>query len=302
MAFFKHEGNTDRLDPRIAFWTKPDEWPDDSPTHLLLARAVLYVGELLYGDAWTGKEPQVELLTPLSDQLHASTSKGEVLYGCRLLYEGDAGYRGRCPEFVEYFDNWPIPTPDEWTTAVEVSLRRAEESRLQFRRFMDVCFRLQDAFKNGLIDTATRGHDGGIETPEHRALWYTEYFLGRFYTCQVDPSQPYNQAFVTHGDYIFVERDSLIAATTPRNTTSSTDNTPSFEPPKYLSSYLRCMIDATVGLGITEGDARKKEEIMQSIPQYWPGRSDELTDEDIKRMATFMREPQHKKGRAKKLS
>lgn len=303
MAFFQGSDHTDQLDPRIAFWSKPDKWPDKSPTHIFLAPAILEVGRLLYGETWTGKEPEVELLAPLPDQLHASIGKPELLYGCRLLHETCATYRTRCPDFVEYVNNWPIPSADEWAIAVEAALQRAEESRLEFNRFADVCLRLHQAFKSGAIETATRGHDGGIETPAHRSLWYTENVLGRFYTCQVNLADPYKPTIATHGAYLFVERLSFLEAVAPRQQTPTSEQSPpsNFEPLKYLSPYLRCMIDATIALGLNEADTRKKEEIMHAIPQHWPGRRDELTDEDIRRMATFMREPEHKKGRAKKV-
>lgn len=286
-------------DPRIAFWSRKGDWPDDvQPEHIFLARVVGIVGPVVFGSDWTGAEPAVELVTPLTEVLDASIPSSELQRGCRILFEHDKAYASRCPAFVEILCNWPIPSQEEWSRAVEISRRLSAQRRQEFGRFTEVCSRLANAFKQGSILTATRGVDGGLLQPLNRWFWNTENFWGRFCTCRVDLFDPYRAAStVSGGEYLFVDQATLEAVLQPSPEAVRTPDHFGVPEDEYLSPYLRCMIDATRALGITAGDMRKKQEIVVELPKHWQGASDDLTGADLERMATLMREPAHKGGR-----
>jgi hypothetical protein len=288
-------------DSRVKFWRDRTIWPDDSPTHVFLGRVVLHIGELLFGTEWTGREPAVELETPLPEILDVSIGQSELLRGCRLLFDHDPDYRARCSPLAELLLLWPMPTDGEWVRAVTFSRRLTEQSQQEFERFLDVCLRLARNFKDGKILTATRDFDGGLERPQDRSFWYTENFWWRFYTCQVDPAGPYRAAVIPQGGaLIFVERGSLATALRPKPELEPKAPQLAFSQEEYLSPYIRCMVETTRALRITAQDPRKKDEIIEALPKHWSGAAGDLTNADVERMATFLREPVHKKGRGRK--
>ena len=232
------DAETAYIDPRIAFWSSPQSWPDKSPTHLFLGDVVHQVGKTFYGDGWTGTEPQTELVVPLPQELHASVNSVEIRRACRLLFEHDPEYRARCPQLAEYLLNWPIPTPEEWARAVTLTLSLAEARRSEFSRYIEVCQRLAYAFKHGRILTATRGIGGGQEYPQDRYFWNTENFWERFATCQVDVLEPFRPALVpATAAYIYVDRVSLTRVLTAEPADSERSSI-QISPDEYLSPYL----------------------------------------------------------------
>ena len=288
-------------DPRVEYWTKQAFWPHDLPTHIFLGRVVGRVGEAVFGTDWTGREPAVELVAPLPEALHASVGQSELLRGCRLLFDHDANYRARCPTYAEFLLHWPMPSDDDWARAVALAQRFSEQSRKEFNRFFEVCARLAHAFKHGTFLTGTRDFDGGVICPQDRWFWNTENFWWRFHTCQVDLADPYRAAVKPIGGaFIFVERNSIIAALQPPQEAEQPAPQPEFRQQEYFSPFVRCMIDATRALKITANDERKKDEIVAELRKYWSGAPDELTGADIEHMSTFLREPAHKKGRGRK--
>lgn len=295
------QSRTPPVEPRVEFWSDETAWPDDSPTHIFLGRVVGQVGRAVFGADWTGREPTVELVTPLPEALHASVGQSELLRGCQLLFDHDADYRARCPAYAEFLLHWPMPSDDDWARAVALARRFSEQTRKEFNRFLEVCARLAHAFKHDTFLTGTRDFNGGVISPRDRWFWNTENFWWRFHTCQVDLADPYRAAVIsTGGALLFVERASIIAALQPPPEAEQSPSQPEFRQEEYLSPYLRCMIEATRALKITANDPRKKDELIAVLPKYWPGAADDLTRADVERMATFLREPAHKKGRGRK--
>ena len=107
-----------------------DDWPDDSPTHVFLARVVLFVGEGIFGAQWTGEEPALELITPLPEQYHASIGQDDLLRACRALYDYCPAYRDACSPADEYTLHWPMPNQEQWMFAVKLFKEAAEERRM----------------------------------------------------------------------------------------------------------------------------------------------------------------------------
>lgn len=169
-------------------------------------------------------------------------------------------------------------------------------------RFLEVCSRLARAFRNGTIKTATREVGGGEMWEQSHWFWNTENFWGRFDNCRVNPYSPYDAGVVvTDGDYVFVEEASFEAALQPTQQEPKRESVELSAPSEleYLSPYLRCMIAATRDLKITADDQRKKDEIIAALPKYWQG-AETLSSMDIARMATFIREAEHKRGRGRR--
>ena len=288
--------------PRVTFWSDPALWPDDPPGYVFLARTIQHLGQLTYGQTWLGLEPATEIITPLPESYQASMPSAELQRGCRLLFDHHENYKARCPTYAHLLEHWPMPTEQEWKEAVAISRTLAHQSQVDFGRFVEVCSRLLRAFRGGNIITATRAVGGGEMWEQSQWFWNTENFWGRFHTCRVDPLSPYQAGVVVEdGEYIFVELASFETALNPAAQQPSPEPVELSAPTEleYLSPYLRCMIAVTRGLNITADDQRKKDEIIEAIPNYWPARADELQLSDISRMATFVRDPKHKKGRGR---
>ncbi len=283
-------------DPRIAFWTHPELWPDDTPTHAFLARVLQHIGLLKFGDEWTGQEPATVLDGPLPVRLSTAVNHAELARGCHILYEHDDAYRKRCPPFSFEFGQLPLPSEQEWARVVEIDTELRRKAEVAFRRYSEVCADLATDFASGIIGTATRDFDGGFIFDEPKELWYTEFKLGRFYTCQVDVSKPFCPEAITGGRYIFVDRLSLDAAL--QSPDQSQPESPASEGTPYFSSYIRCMASVSVAMKLTPNDKRKKSELMDEIPKHWKGPG-VLSAVDIDKMATFLREPEYKKGRGR---
>lgn len=285
------------VEPRIRFWSDELLWPDDSPTHVFLARVTHYVGRMFWGAAWTGSEPTVELVAPLPNFYDTQVDHQEILRACHLLFEHDSAFKNRCPDYAVYLDKWPMPTEEEWSRACVISQRLSDERRQVFNRFFQLCSHLSSAFKDGTIMTATRGFDGGPEIVQDRSFWNTENYWPRFCTCQIDPQEPYRRTIVpTGGAYIFVERISLEKALRLKPAEDVLEG----GVDEYLSPYLRCMIEVSRALGITPTHQPKIDFLKAEIPRFWHG-VPPLTGQDISRMATLLREPDSKSGRGNRV-
>ena len=285
-------------DPRIEFWSKPELWPDDdAPHYIFLARAVGIVGRTIYGPEWTGREPFVELVAPLPEELNASIPQVDLFRGCNVLLDHEPEYAARCPKYVFILKTWPIPSQAEWGRAAELVKTMSEQRNREHMRFFEVCARFANAFKSGAIGTATRDVAGGPLEAQDRWLWNTEIFWWRFHTCRIDMARPfYSGPAVTGGEFIFVDIPSLQAAL---QTVPAPVNAPPQQEQEehYLSPYLQCMIAATKALKISACDTRKKQDIIAELPKFWPGAPGDLSAEDLDRMATLLREPANKGGR-----
>lgn len=286
-------------DRRVAFWTQKADWPDAPHGYVFLGDVVGMVGQAVFGEQWTGLEPATELTTPLPEELLASVPTAELQRGCRLLYEYDEAYRSRCPAYAQFLDAWPMPIQDDWVRAAILANQLAEQRRMEFGRFIEVATRLQQAFRSALIHTATRKVAGGEMCPQSQWFWNTESFWGRFQMCRVHLSDPFNAAAAIEGDsYIFVDRRTLTVAMHAPEEAATASSALETAQQEYLSPYVRCMIDATRGMKITADDNRKKDEIIDALPKYWRGPG-EPSGEDVDRMATLIRGPNHKRGRGK---
>lgn len=132
---------------------------------------------------------------------------------------------------------------------------------------------------------------------QDRWFWNTENYWGRFQTCRVDLRMPFNATSITAGgEYLFVHIPSFAASLEPAAEANTSPATTEADVEQYLSPYLRCMIAATRGLAINANDKRKKQDIVVELPKFWPGSSEPPSKEDYERMATLMREPEHKGG------
>lgn len=290
---------------RQAFWQHPEFWPADTDTHMFLARVIDLVGKTIHGPEWLGEEPAVIRVQSLPSDYTTDVSQFDKVRACRYLYQFDEGYRSRCPSYAEVLDKWPIPTADEWSRAGAGIAQIVEESRARAGRFWDICHRLSLTFKRGHIQTALRPVAGGKIVPQDPALWNTENYWGRFECCRVDLSDPFSGLpQFQGGHFLFVERESLFAALTkpeePASQQSAEPIPASDVTGLALSPYLICMIEATKALIKDLANPPKKVELAAQLRKFWPGNADDLTDQDIKSMATLMRLPESKKGRAAK--
>ena len=193
-----------------------------------------------------------------------------------------------------------MPTEAEWAEAVTISRTLSEQSNQAFDRFLEVCVALTSLFKRGRLATALRGFDGGPEYPADQAFWYTENFWSRFHTCQVHPERPYGRDVMPSGGLlIYIDRQSLETLLKGDTAEQRSNEALAKAANHYVSPYVACMIEISEALGISPGHQPKKESLKGEILKYWRG-AEQLSAKDIDSMATLLRDPASKAGRAKK--
>ena len=292
------QGSGVDADPRVNFWSRQDDWPEDHDDYIFLANVVLQAGAGIYQGKWKGDEPALELPDQLPENYDSQISPRELNRGCRILWEAVDGYRLRGPSYAEYLQRWPVPTDLEWGLAVCEVSRRRTSALARLKLFWDICWGLRHSFKSGRIGTGLRKQRGGTITPMSRDFWNTEIFWHRFATCQVDENDMLSTNVIQNGGlFIFVERASLAAALKPKANTGEPASEIAEGIKARLSPYLKCMIDCSLAHIVDLDDPPKKVFLERELPKFWSGSPDNLTPTDISKMATLMRPPISKLGR-----
>lgn len=284
--------NVANVDPRVRFWTLNYLWPEQTLTHISLAEAVQIVGRRLFGDAWSGKEPAVELQLSLSDALSPMVPSAEIQRGCWILYNNNQEYRSRCGSVLA------MPTDAEWAIAVEIARKVADETGQAYSRYHQVCHVLIQAFKYDTIRTAIRPNEGGAEVPLAREDWNSEACFCRFDCCQLDPQSIFSpRAIIAGGWWIYVERASFEAAMQGQRQVDVGGAAAALISDDRISPYIKTAITMALALDLTPDNQVDKAALELMVLDYWTGPG-ELSKRDCDRLATLLRQPESKLGKA----
>ena len=101
------------------------------------------------------------------------------------------------------------------------------------------------------------------------------------------------------GLLIYVDKQSLEALLKGDTTEQRSNEALVKAANHYVSPYVACLIEISEALGISPENQPKKESLKSEIPKYWRG-AEQLSAKDIDSMATLMRDPSSKAGRARK--
>lgn len=191
-------------DDRQKFWASQSGWPRDAMGKVFLARAVQRMGAFMYGEAWTGYEPAVDLYLsplPVESWLARPADRSQVQ---KLLGLGNPTNR--------YVPRDHVSQPD-WLRGralVDETLDLLRPARARLRAVKE---RLIEAMLSGSLRYCLRIDEQGDFTealPER--FWNTEKTDPRFYFCRLNRAEPISIA-VAGGGYrhIFVWQEDLDA-------------------------------------------------------------------------------------------
>jgi hypothetical protein len=205
------------------FWGTPEKWPLDSADHVFLARTIDLFGSSLFGKEWTGKETTAERpasnVRLLSDDLYVNNLIAtHVPSSGRKYFEPPPASRAFLPVIdasgavVDLNQNQNLPdfniSPDEFHTAYLIAQRLNEENKPSIDRLERVQKEIARLALLEVIITAYRRLEGGDQVVIPRNWWNTEKLQGRFSSCQIEPSAPFNNQ-VSCSAWIYVSRASL---------------------------------------------------------------------------------------------
>ena len=285
-------------DTHATFWRDGKGWPTAPPGFVFLGAAVHFMGEAMFPNSWDPGDPLATPRNPLDRTLSTRTPNADILRATSLLAMEDEAYKRRAG-LASLLSPAPMPSVDEWETAV--ALADAEDCRVSeaFQRFFRVCYHLQEQFFHERIRTATRANLGGSLVHQPPDFWYIEHFFSRFIKCRVDAANPFrNDLPPDDADWIFVDKGDLDKALlalvrTPSDCELTTDG---HVASANFSPYLRVMIKVAQELELSPGNQIKKSAVEETIRKHWPD-TDTLGGTALGYMATFLREPESRKGR-----
>jgi hypothetical protein len=156
------------------FWYLRDDWPNDHPGYVFLARAFDEIGTALHGDRWGLAE---ELKVPEEP-----------------------------PDDCEDDAVW-----DQFEEAEEQYDRACEQAELEFQKTRENAAReIARQCETGNLVSALRPLSGGALVDLGKHFWNTEIFLHRFVNCQMSLNDPFAVDYY-FGDtsWIYLTRESL---------------------------------------------------------------------------------------------
>lgn len=214
MAANRLMGAFHQTDPRLLFWNRP-YWPQDSRDHIFAARAILELGQAIFGAAWSDDAPATVWKQKLPETMDLFTPIEEIRRGVDLLRSASGSYasrtsRGLLPTMAFSMSPSPFPTDAEWAQAVAIAKSEVDIAWSAYLPFAQVASRLAEACQLGTVKTATRPPAGGEPKEREWHFWNSENLWLRFETCRVDEDSPFDTA-ATHsgGSWLFIERKSF---------------------------------------------------------------------------------------------
>jgi hypothetical protein len=217
----------------------------------------------MFGPAWTGQEPSVELppqrLGPLKAKFANDTLRAQAEAAkerARQKYEADLPLYDRAKK-----------------VQVTIAARAAA----------------------GEIRTKLRPTAGGqlTDIPAHH--WNTEKLTPRFAWCQMSMAQPFSDGMGGQGyGHIYVDRASL-----ERFLGSQPFASKPADLDIHMSPYVKLMLHVIRKWEITPDNQYTKDALEAAMKEEWTGPI-ELSDRLAKAMATLVREPESQAGRASK--
>ena len=197
----------DNRSPRERFWSSPQTWPGDTPDHEFVGRLILRAGAIMAGTEWNDLDPAVHIPKPISEDLSIYTPMTQIHQAADALTMGDRPYGDRQPTGL-MGGPFDIPSKAEWSIARKIIANQISVAQAKYYRFWRACEAVENAFKTGVLKSATREFAGGDLTAQPWHFWNTEFAWSRFETCRVNPNDYFDPAPAENGAlWIFVERD-----------------------------------------------------------------------------------------------
>lgn len=205
-------GYQPNVEPSVAFWSRDDLWPDDSPDHIFAARAVRTFAKSRFGGGWLDDIPASPKIFELPTDYSIYTPIEEIRRATAILGSISSSYNKGPREGAATLltAGNTFPTTDEWAQAVAEAKVRSDRFWTRYILFYRTVLELAQACKAGTIKSATRPHSGGEPITRLWHFWNLERGEIRFDTCRVDPKDDFAPTpFAEPGHWLFFEKKSF---------------------------------------------------------------------------------------------
>jgi hypothetical protein len=163
---------------------------------------------------------------------------------------------------------------------------------------------LAKRLQTGELISFLRPFAGGLSIQSPSGLWNTERerIYRRFMWCQVNPDDPFGKSlFSTKNCWIYLTNESLGKLTRSYSSAMASY----LQADEYLSPYMRIMIAVKKNLKVEPDNQLKKTTVEEELVRVAQRFAKELGEDGLSKnligaMATLIRDPESKKGRAKK--
>lgn len=288
------------------FWslTERGKWPRNPDGHVFLGRAVLQIGQAMFGDQWNDgdcdrrSEPRVHhhAMAPTGDDLMAV--RGDAIWLRNKYMAGPPtphsplGQRPEPSKFSSHIRRASRQLNDEWPILKELSRKEASKIAAARKRFEAVQVAIAAAAEREELETSYRPTAGGIPQPCPAQWWATDQLTPRFSCCQIKPSVPFGYGISGDGYcHLFVTEASLtsyLATLTHRSHAVAPVDLASISP------YLSYAVGLAIKWGYSAPDrVAKRAALPGLIKAQWekdhPG--EHLSNNVAEAMMTLLRFP-----------
>lgn len=299
--------------------------PEDTTKFVLLRTVQLAIGRIRYGSDWTGLETFAGFPPPLPDIVPPSLYQGLIRgsveendcpaawyttperhsmeYAKKLL---DADTRSQ-PRNMIGSDvatpafHWRPFTVGEWRLAQELSDLHRDAVHEAITRHSTICCELRRLLADGELRCTLRPIAGGEFSAEFPSwIWNTERCHSRFITYQMSRQEMFdNTSKAAPTDWIFCARDSF-ERLRDRLMAPKADQDHSNNGLPYISEFMRCCLQISHSLGMSETNQPTKDAVMAEAKSRWKG-PDQLSDAMAEKIASVVRSLDSQGGRNSKL-
>jgi hypothetical protein len=264
-------------------WSNPDEWRDEFPGHVFLARAVDTLGRARFGPAWEGVEwagaprtfpdPTSRYSATGAIVLDAASRLARIrpdMWADRhpaldqalqsLRASSGAQRAQRASDIACWFftaDMWRAAQPRHWDDEETSELDQTGDPAAQWT---SVIKELVHQFQRGTLTCFRHPEHGGEFKEVLPHEWLNHSWMSRFDTCTMRDS-PRDEWDEPEADYLYVCRAGLesLLAQQPHLASLFTDI-------HYLPPFLKFLVQAAVELDLREDEPdRLKPEIEEAL-------------------------------------
>jgi hypothetical protein len=297
-------------------WT---EFPRESSECVFMGRAIHVLGNAKFGDAWTGTEMVMEVLDALPDtvqQITGNTADDSVeaswinspaqlvlqqAHDLLLAFRPDLGRRPwqRGPAGLSHWPPLLRFTVREWKAAQEIIQAARDVQREAVRRYEELVDTFVLLCESGFLETKLRPYSGGRFYNVPPSDWNGENIRDRFRSFKMHPMAPFWSAAPDHEKWwIFITRASFwrVIDIERKHAPKAEDESRADEPTGHRSIYVNHMLRVGNHMQVTPEHQPKKAHLEAKIMELWTD-AVPLSGVDVKRMASFIRDPASRAGR-----
>lgn len=299
--------------------------PDDTTKFVLLKTVKLAIGRVRHGTDWTGFECFAEFPPPLPDIVPPSLYQGLKMGSVEEDASPASWYATPEPRSIDYAKkllgadaqvsprnmlgsdvstpafHWRPFTVGEWRRAQELSELHRDAVHEASSRHSAICCEIRRFFAEGELQCVLRPIAGGEFSAVFPSwIWNTERCHSRFVTSQMNRQELFDgSSRAAPTDWIFCARDGFERLRDRLMSPTSVQAQSSNGLP-YLSEFMRCCLEVSHSLGMSETDQPTKEAVMNEAKRLWQGPAP-LSDTMAEKLACVVRSLDSQGGKNSRL-